>query len=171
MKNVLTHLLIGAAVSWIIVGCASYRLGSMLPANIKTVYVPTAGNETSEPFVEVDVTRAILQAIQTDGSLKIAGAPEEADAVLSVVLREYTLEPLTYERERRTAANEYRLLLRAKVLLTDAKSGKVLVENPMVQGEGTFEIVGDFTTSKASGLPQAAKDLGRHIVDAIVEAW
>jgi hypothetical protein len=171
MRTLLNRVLMGAAITAALAGCATYRLGSMLPPNINTVYVPTAGNETSEPFIEVDVTRAIMQAIQTDGSLKIASVPEEADAVLSVVLREYSLEPLTYERERRTAANEYRLLLRAKVLLTHSKTGKILVENPLVQGESTFEIAGDFTTSKASGLPAAAKDLGRHVVDAIVEAW
>lgn len=158
-------------IAFVLSGCGTYRLGSMLPPSIKTVYVPTAANETSEPFIEVDVTRAIMQEIQTDGSLKIASVPEEADSVLTVTLREYTLEPLTYDRERRTAANEYRLLLRARVLLTDSKTGKVLVENPLVQGESTFEIIGDFTTSKASGLPNAARDLARRVVGAIVEAW
>lgn len=158
-------------ITLVMSGCGTYRLGSMLPPSVKTVYVPTAANETSEPFIEVDITRAIMQFIQTDGSLTIASAPEEADSVLSVTLREYTLEPLTFDRDRRTAANEYRLILRARVLLTDSKTGKVLVENPLVQGESTFEIIGDFTTSKASGLPDAARDLARHVVGAIVEAW
>ncbi len=170
MKNWL-HLVGVTLTALLLAGCAGYRLGSMLPPGVKTVYVPTVANETPEPFIEVDVTRSILQAIQTDGSLNIAREPEEADAVLTVTLRDYVLEPLAYELERRTAANEYRLLLRARVLLTDSKSGKVLVENPLVQGEGTFEIIGDFTTSKASGLPAAAADLGRRVVDSIVEAW
>ena len=53
-------------------GCANYRLGSMLPADLKTVYVPTRKNETAEPLIEQDVTRAILSQIQMDGSLRVA---------------------------------------------------------------------------------------------------
>ncbi len=152
-------------------GCASYRLGSMLPPGIKTVYVPTFVNETSEPFIEVDATRATIQALQTDGSLKLVGSPDDADSILNVTIFSYELEPLTYDSQRRTAANEYRLLLSARVVLTDAKTGRVISENPLVQGQSTFDIAGDFTSSKASGLPAAVRDLGRRIVPAVVEAW
>lgn len=159
------------AVGCTLAGCASYRLGSMLPKNIKTVYVPIAGNNTSEPFIEADITRSVTQAIQRDGALRLVRTPEEADAILAITLTKFELEPLTYERERRTAANEYRVLLRARALLTDAKSGRVIVQNPDTYGEGIFDMAGDLTTSKATALPTATQDLARRIVDSIVEAW
>lgn len=164
-------LLLSVAACALLPGCASYRLGSMLPPEIKTVYVPTFVNETSEPFIETDVTRATLEALQLDGSLRIARSAEEADSVLTVTLTGYDLNPLTYEKVRRTAANEYRMVLSARVVLVNSKTGKVLAENPLVQGENTFDIAGDFTTSKATGLPNAARDLGRRIAAAVVEAW
>lgn len=164
-------ILVSLAACALLPGCASYRLGSMLPPEIKTVYIPTFVNETSEPFIETDVTRATMEALQLDGSLRIARSADDADAVLTVKLTGYDLNPLTYEKVRRTAANEYRLVLTAQVVLASTKGGKVLAEDPLVQGESTFDIAGDFTTSKATGLPVAARDLGRRIVAAVVEAW
>ena len=55
-------------------GCVNYRLGSMLPPDVATVYMPTCVNKTSEPLIEQDVTREILSEIQMDGSLRVAGA-------------------------------------------------------------------------------------------------
>lgn len=170
MKRTLTCLIL-IALECGLAGCAGYRLGSMLPPHVKTVYVPIAVNNTSEPFIEADVTRSVVQEIQRDGSLRLAGTPDEADAILALTLTKFELEALTYERERRTAANEYRLLLRARTILTDAKLGRVITESPDVYGEGTFDVQGDLTSSKATALPAAAKDLARRIVDSIVEAW
>jgi len=47
----------------------------------------------------------------------------------------------------------------------------VVAESPRVIGEGVFQVVGDLTTSKATGLPIAAEDLGRRIVQQMVEVW
>lgn len=170
MKRTLACLIL-ITLEWGLAGCASYRLGSMLPPYVKTVYVPIAGNNTSEPFIEADVTRAVVQEIQRDGSLRLAGGPEEADAILAITVTKFELEALTYERERKTAANEYRVLLRARTILTDAKSGRVITQNPDVYGEGTFDVQGDLTSSKATALPATAKDLAWRIKDSIVEAW
>ena len=60
-------------------GCTSYRLGSMLPPGVKTVYVPTFVNETSEPFIEVDATRATIQALQNAAGT--AAAAPQPDSV------------------------------------------------------------------------------------------
>ena len=42
----------------ILPACVGYRLGSMLPADIKTVYVDPVINQTDEPLIEVETTRA-----------------------------------------------------------------------------------------------------------------
>ncbi|HRV31690.1 MAG TPA: LPS assembly lipoprotein LptE, partial [Kiritimatiellia bacterium] len=67
----------------------NYRLGSMLPGDVRTVYMPTCVNQTTEPQIEQDVTRAILSQIQTDGTLRVA--PElEADSILSVTITDFS---------------------------------------------------------------------------------
>jgi len=55
-------------------GCVQYRLSSMLPPDVRTVYMPTCDNQTREPLIEQDVTQAILSQIQMDGSLRLAPA-------------------------------------------------------------------------------------------------
>lgn len=152
-------------------GCASYQLGSMLPDDIKTVYVQTFINKTSEPMIETEATQAAIRELQKDGSLKVVGAPGEADTLLIVTLTNYQLTPLKYETDLKTTADQYRLTLTAQVVLTRRTTDKVVSENPRIQGEADFPIAGDFTTSKKQGLPSAAEDLAHNIVESIVEAW
>ncbi|MCX7009891.1 MAG: LptE family protein [Kiritimatiellaeota bacterium] len=151
-------------------GCVGYRLGSMLPPEIKTVHVPTFINQTSEPQLELDTTRFALQEFQKDGSLKLAPA-EEADAILAVKLTDYKLAPLQYDANRPTAALEYRITLYASIVMTRKRDGKVIAENPRCFGEGTFPVVGDLSSSKRTGLPKAAKDLAHDIVQKVTEVW
>ena len=67
----------------------------MLPNDVRTVYMPTCVNATSEPLIEMDVTRAILAQIQMDGSLRIA-SEDTADTVLDVKLTGFDLDPVGY---------------------------------------------------------------------------
>ena len=151
-------------------GCMGYRVGSMLPPDLKTVYVPTFINLTGEPQIETEVTRATVEAIQVDHSLEVA-AEAGADAILYVTLLKYDLAPLVYQKERKTAATEYRLVLTASVILKRRSDGKVLVDACPVSGDWTFPVVGDFTSSKVEGLPNVARELAKYIVERITDSW
>jgi hypothetical protein len=170
MKSLL-RLISMPILAVVLTGCASYQLGSMLPDDIKTVYVPTFINKTSEPMIETEATQAAIRELQKDGSLKVVGTPEEADTLLTVTLTNYQLTPLKYEADLKTTADQYRLTLTAQVVLTRRTTDKVMSENPRIQGETDFPIAGDFTTSKKRGLPTAAADLAHNIVESIVEIW
>lgn len=155
-------------------GCTQmgYNLGSMLPPEIKTVHVPTVVNNTDEPTVEIEVTRAVIEALQLDGSLKIAGR-QDADSVLRIVLTDYRIVPVAYQRTgaNTTTTQEYRIFLTAGMVLTRASDGSVLAESTHVRGDAIFEFLGDLTSSKRVGLPIAADDLARDIVERVVEYW
>ena len=153
-------------------GCAhmGYSLGSMLPPDISSVYVPIVDNQTDEPDIESDVTTAVIGFIQRDGSLSIS-SESEADAVLHIVLQRYEIVPISFESDRRTAAEEYRIYLTASIALIRSADGEIIAESPGVRGESTFELAGDLTSSKLVGLPEAADDLAHDIVEKIVEYW
>lgn len=151
-------------------GCVGYQLGSMLPADIQSVYVPTAQNQTGEPLLENDVSSSVLSAIQRDGSLKIE-VEDQADAILYVVITDFTLEPLAFDRSNRDRPNEYRLQLQARVEMVRRSTGEVLVRRDRLQGRTNFNLAGDLTSGKQQGLPEAADDLARRIVAEITEAW
>jgi hypothetical protein len=142
----------------------------MLPGDIETVCVPVFRNETTEPLIEDETTRAAIAAFQTDGSLRVTNR-DRADAVLDVVLTDYAMAPLAYRKDRPTAADEYRITITSRLVLTRAGTGEVLAESPRVQGEATFLLEGDMTSSKRRVLPIAAADLAHDIVETVVEYW
>lgn len=155
-----------------ITGCTQlgYNLGSMLPPEIKTVYVPVFVNSTDEPLLEVEVTRAAQEAIQVDGSLKIANEAD-ADAVLRANLIAYKIVPIAFREDKATATDEYRIYLTAGFVMTQKATGEVLAQSSRVLGESTFFLEGDLTSSKKRALPEAADDLAHDIVEQIVEHW
>ncbi len=159
-----------ALVAVLLAGCVGYRLGSMLPADIQTVHVATFFNETDEPLIELDTTRAALRTLRRDGSLRIA-AEGEADAILVVTLTDFRLEALGYDRERRVAADEYRMRITASYVLTRADTGEVVAEDPRVIGESEFVLLGDMTSAKQGALPDAAEDLAQRMISSMVEMW
>lgn len=152
------------------VSCVGYRLGSMLPDDIKSVYVPSFLNETSEPLIEIDCQRAVIEALQLDGSLKVADE-STADSIARVRITDYTLDPVVYDTTRRSDVRQYRIRLTASLVMTRRADDTVIVQRPKVRGEGVFDVAGDLSSSKLVGLPVAAKDLARNIVQQMVEAW
>lgn len=151
-------------------GCAGYRLGSTLPGDIKTVYIPVFVNGTDEPLIENEITRDVIAAIQKDAALKIA-PEDQADAVLKVTLRKFLFTPVAYDRTQREKPNEYRMIISASFVLYRRSTGKVLVEHPSVQGEALAQVLGDISSSKRFALPNASKDLARDLSEKILEAW
>ncbi len=152
-------------------GCAGYRVGTMLPPDIRTVFVPTVENRTDEPLIEAEVTRAIISQIQLDGSLRISNDPAQADAVLNVTLRDYRLVPVSYQKRQQAQPTEYRIILTAAFAMTENRTGKVLAQSSRAEGDSTAPLSGDMSSAKRAGLPDAARRLAHDIVEKMVETW
>ncbi len=151
-------------------GCAGYRLGSMLPRDIRSVHVPIPRNLTEEPRLETELSNAVLAQLQRDGSLAITDGTT-ADATLHIEVTRLTLEPLSRDADNRARPNEYRILLDAQVELIRKRDGAALVRSGTLQGRSTFEFAGDLSSARRAALPAASEDLARHIVSAVTEAW
>jgi hypothetical protein len=151
-------------------GCAGYRLGSTLPPGIRSVYVPTFVNASREPRIEADTTRAAIQEFQRDGTLRIA-AREQADAVVEVTLTGFSLQPIRYSRDRALTTEEYRLKIAASMVFRQLRPESKELGRRDVEGEATFELRGDLSSSKRRALPEAARDLAHDIVESVVEYW
>ena len=158
------------AAAAFLAGCVEYHLGSMLPSDIRTVYMPTCINETSEPLIELDATRAILSQIQMDGSLRIA-SEATADTILDVKLTNFDLDPVGYVAGDSSTVDQYRMRITASFVLRRQSDNTVVAESPSVTGWYDFDFTGDLTSSKAVALRPAAEDLGRRIVAAITQYW
>ena len=151
-------------------GCAGYQLGSTLPPGIESVYVPTFVNNTKEPQIETDTTRAAIQEFQRDGTLRVVGR-DRADTMIEVALTGFSLEPLRYSRNRALRTEEYRLRITAEIVFTRLGAEETVMLRKTVEGENTFEFTGDLSSSKRAALPRAAEDLAHDIVESVVEYW
>ena len=150
-------------------GCIGYRLGSTLPPDIKTIYVPLFANKSREPLIENQATAATIAELQKDGTLKVVNV-ERADVVLECTLTSVSLSPLRYDRSDPTRANEYRLTIAATCVLQRIRTKEILSEVSVI-GEATFPFVGNLVTAKQSAMPRASEDLAKRIVEKVVEAW
>ncbi|MFA6174070.1 MAG: LPS assembly lipoprotein LptE [Kiritimatiellales bacterium] len=127
-------------------------------------------NKTDEPSIEVAVQKALRAELQMDGRLEVR-SKEEADTVLSVTLTKFSLDPLSYVRNQGSLVAEYRVTLTCKAVLSDAQTGEVILETPVVLGDADFSFTADLTSAKRAALPLAASDLARKVVSATVTAW
>lgn len=159
-----------ATMASLFTGCAGYKLGSMLPDDIKTVYVPAIINRTTEPLIEIQATQALLRELQTDGSLRVVDF-DEADAVLEVRLRSFRLRALRYTQEDRSRPEEFSALLTASVKLIRTGTGEVIVQEPAVYGDFFVPFASDLTSAKRLAMPDVTRDLAHDIVERVVEAW
>ncbi|NLB60033.1 MAG: hypothetical protein GX806_03015 [Lentisphaerae bacterium] len=150
-------------------GCLGYQMGSSLPADIHSIFIPTFINKCNEPLVEIEATNATIAEFQKDGTLRI-GRQEEADLILTATLTGITLEPLRYDRVDTAKPLEYRLILRASFLLKRQGSERVIGEGDCL-GESTFVYAGNLASAKRNALPKATEDLAKRIVEKVVEVW
>ncbi|HPR83471.1 MAG TPA: LptE family protein [Pontiellaceae bacterium] len=153
----------------ILSGCAGYHVGSTLPKSVKTVSLSIV-NKSDEPSIEVAVMKALRAELQMDGRLEVRSS-ETADAALTVTLTKFDLQALAFNRQKGALAEEYRMTLTASVVLRDAESHEVILENPEVRGEAEFPYVADLTSAKRSALPEAAGDLARKVVSTTMTGW
>ncbi len=152
-------------------GCAGYRLGSSLPRNVRRIHVPMFENRSSEPLIEADLTREVVNAIQRDATFEVMRPDQPADAELKVAIQQFLLTPVGYVAGRHGRADTYRLTVIASYQLVQRGTGKVLSQHARVHGDTIAPVVGDLTSSKLAALPTAAQELARDIVDKITETW
>lgn len=158
------------SLAGLLCGCAGYRLGSTLPPDIRSIYIPTFKNESGEPEAEVTATRATIEEFQKDGSLTVAGQPQAADVILEATLTSIKLEPVRYEEDDPKAAGEYRLWMSADVVLRRRGAAEAMMTRRL-SGDRKFVPSGDLSSGKRTVMPEAAADLAHDIVEAVVEAW
>lgn len=136
--------------------------GSVLPPDVKIVYVEAVENESSEPGLSRLLTDALRDRFDRFGTVVVADAPGEADALLSTKVKSVDRDTQTS-----TSATDAALQTRIKVSLSSElrrSDGEVLWKNPnMVISKLSGAASGAVVTSSTSflGGSLSAGDLGR----------
>ena len=154
-------------------GCG-YTQKTVLPNNIKTIYVNTVQNKIPvnqifayQPGLEMMISKAVVNRLNRDGTLLVA-PKEKADAVLQTFLINFQQEGLRFNTLEQV--EETRLFVVVAIKLVD-KSGKVLWEEPNFSGYSEYFISDVRSVAREEAAQQAMQRLAKNVVDRIVEDW
>ena len=174
MKNLRWVGVWSLVVAMALSGCGYIRK-TVLPRNIKTIYVETVKNKLNmdnlyayQQGLEMDITNAVIQRLHQDGTLKVV-EQKKADAILKTDLVRLDQEGLRFNSLE--GVSQYRLFIVVKLKLVEAKTGDIIWEETNFSG-GTEYYVNTVTSigeQKAAG--DAVRSLAYNIVDRITEDW
>ncbi len=149
-------------------------VGGIVPESAKTIAIPGFINGTNEPYVDVEVTRAVTEEFLTDGRLKVVSL-EAADVVLRGRVVSFDLTPQSYTVE--SYVQQYMVSMRVKVRLEESKTQKILWQE---KGLSTVFLssypvsVGNITATKIvkdGAIKNASKDLASTLRSRVLEGF
>lgn len=148
--------------------------GSLVPAGVKSIAVPAFINNTNEPYVDVEITRAVANEFIADGRLKVVDL-ESAEIVLKGKVMKYEVTPLSY-----TAASyvqQYKVSLTVDAQLDDLRTKAVLWKEEGIQAVFISDYpvaVGDirFTKiAKDAAIKRASQDIAWTLRSRVLEGF
>jgi outer membrane lipopolysaccharide assembly protein LptE/RlpB len=156
-------------------GCGYHTAGRAvtLPANVKTIAVPSFVNDTQTYKIEQILTDAVVREMVTRTHYQVLNqAGQGADATLRGEVLSSTATPLTYDSQTGRAASVL-VTVSMRVSLTD-KSGKVLYRNPAYLFREQYQVSRELTSffeEDTPALQRLSQDFARTLVSNILEGF
>jgi hypothetical protein len=153
----------------ILVGCASYQLGSVSDPGFQTVFIENFKSDVDEPLLENLVTTTVIQQFQNDGTVRVTSA-KEADVILRGRIDSFDMTPIRYSRANELTPVEANMTIGVTYNLTRRGETKPFRQSKAI-GTSTFFIGNDLQSDKRQGVPLASERLGRQMVSDLVDGW
>jgi outer membrane lipopolysaccharide assembly protein LptE/RlpB len=149
-------------------------VGGILPESAKTIAIPVFINGTYEPFIDTEVTRAVVDEFLADGRLQVVSL-EAADIVLKGTVTKFEITPTSYTVDN--YVQSYNVTIGVNIIIEDAKAGKVLLQDKglgSIFNAGYAVSVGDITQTKIAkdlAIKNACKDLASTLRSRVLEGF
>jgi len=156
-------------------GCGYHTVGHsvQLPANVKTIAIPTFKNETNTYRIEQMLTASVVREFTTRTHYQILNdSSEAADATLRGTVLSTSASPLTYNSATGQAASVL-IVVSMKVSLSD-QQGKVIYQNPSYLFREQYEVSQDlasFFEEDSPAFRRLSRDFARTLVSNILEDY
>ena len=152
----------------LLAGCGtSYSWRSTVPAEKRTVTVPTFVNETDVTELGAVASRQLLREIQREGTFRIAPADDAAIEIQGVIKKVDT-GVMTYDRRMRRRFAGSVLSAEVEISVVDKTRGAVLVDAKRYVAETPITISQDAMTSRRDASGRLMDDLSRQVVDDLL---
>jgi hypothetical protein len=150
-------------------GCSTYSASpGRVDENIKRVAVLYLENLTSEPNLDVDLTDAIIFALQTDNTLRVVDEVE-ADSIISGKVTRYHLREVATTSE--LTVNEFQVQIAVSLTMAVRSTGEKLFDKMRFTGTGNFVLDDPQETSEDTARVEAAEEIVRDILAQVVSGW
>jgi len=149
-------------------------VGGIVPENAKTIAIPVFINGTYEPFIDTEVTRAVVDEFLADGRLRVVGL-EAADIVLKGTVTKFDITPTSYTVDN--YVQSYNVSIGVSITIEDAKARKVLLQDTgvgSVFNAGYAVSVGNITLTKIAKdlvVKNACRDLASSLRSRVLEGF
>jgi lipopolysaccharide assembly LptE-like protein len=149
-------------------GCLYGFAGGGLPPAIKTVAVLPFDNQTPEPTLTQEISRAVREAVEQRLGLRQA-TEARADAVVRGSITRYEPDlPVAYQGgdSSQVTVTQREVQITVSVDILDQKQGKPLWQRSGLTVRGTYE-----SGREADGRAKALDDLVTNIVEGAQSQW
>lgn len=179
MRNEKIRTLLWLSAVLLLNSCGYHFSGTLanIPPGMNKLAVPVFLNNSYEPYIDVEVTQAVIEEFMTDGRLKIVGI-EEADLALRGGIVKYEVKPISFtESSGQTFVQQYRVHLVVQAYLEDIRSKKVIWK--AVGLESTFisdyaAILGNVSATrveKDAAIKKASHDIAATVRSSLLEGF
>ncbi len=146
-------------------GCG-YHLGGLRCNALKdmdTFCVNMFSNHTTQPNVAMQMTTALTNALQRDGSFRMA-SPTECDFKVDGTVTRILRSSLTTDSDDTYISSEIGLTVYVAYTVTDSREGKVVVRGETTGRASYFNTEGNAQTSREAALSYATRKAADNIV-------
>lgn len=148
--------------------------GSLVPEGAKTIAVPAFINNTNEPYIDLEVTKAVVDEFIADGRLRIVDV-EVADLALRGVVIKYDVTALSFTAD--SFVQQYRVRIVVNASLEDLKAKKVLWHENSIEAVFISDYpvtIGNITATKIakeSAIKKAGQDIAWTLRSRVLEGF
>ncbi|MFA5074077.1 MAG: LptE family protein [Nitrospirota bacterium] len=149
-------------------------MSSIIPEGAKTIAIPVFLNGTNEPYLDTELTRAVVEEFFTDGRLTVVSL-ERADLILRGTVTKFDAAPVAYTADSRVQT--YNISIGVSLSLEDVKTQKILLQEKglgsiFVQSYAvTLETISATKTAKEAAMRNASKDIASSIRSKVLEGF
>ncbi len=171
---VVVLLLISLVLSLTSCGYHFSSLGTAVPQGAKTIAISVFINDTTEPYVDVDVTKAIVDEFLTDGRLNVV-SEEAADLVLRGHVTRFDLSAQAYTAASYVQA--FNVAITVKISVEDTKTQKLILKDVPITDYFTSTytvILGEISQTKIAkeaAVQSACQDLASTVRSRVLDGF
>lgn len=166
-----TFLIFVVVLSILFQSCAHYQLGQpQKSVSFQSLYVAPIVNETYIPQAQALLSAQVIQLVNTS-NIATTACPENADVTLSIILCEYTRSIAASSRSDSFLGSAFTINLKAKIYLTDNRTGRVYVNDYLVCAS-IYEVANPTLQAiEYQDMPILTRELAQNICNIILNLW